>query len=322
MPPLESLEHEFPIIDTNFRQFCASHSLFSVEDFLVHDITVLVRVAEHQSDSNKLKQGISQILSIIDSQHQPWVNGVELLKDARQNKHVLSTGCQGLDLVLHGGLRVGQLTELVGPSCSGKTQVCLQAASNVAYKYVSSVMFLDTSNSFSVKRVSCFVDQLLGPSPAQVKRESLERLMNSILCHSVFDIFGLLGLLHELELKLKSQVGTGEGNVRLLIIDSISSLITPILGGCGAQGHSLMIYAGYLLKKLAHKYNIAVLVTNHMVGGGERGVPKPALGESWKSVSHVRLLLSRDHVSNTCSIFILKHPAMALGQVGKLSIHN
>ncbi|KAI3937980.1 hypothetical protein MKX01_027907 [Papaver californicum] len=322
MPPLESLEHEFPIIDTNFRQFCASHSLFSVEDFLLHDITVLVQAAEHQSHSNKLKQGISQILSIIDSQNQPWVNGLELLKDARQNKHVLSTGCEGLDLLLHGGLCEGQLTELVGPSCLGNTQVCLQAASNVVYKYMSSVMFLDTSNSFSAKRVSCFINQLLDPSPAQVKRESLERLMSSILCHSVFDIFGLLGILHELELKLKSQVGTGEGNVRLLIIDSISSLITPILGGCGAQGHSLMIYAGYLLKKLAHEHDIAVLVTNHMVGGGERGVPKPALGESWKSVSRVRLLLSRDHVSNTCSISILKHPSMALGQVEILSIHN
>ncbi|MCL7026771.1 hypothetical protein MKW94_001540 [Papaver nudicaule] len=322
MPPLESLEHEFPIIDTNFCQFCASHSLFSVEDFVVHDITALFRVAEHQSNPSKLKQGISQILSIIDSQHQPWVNGADLLRDARQNKHVLSTGCEGLDLLLHGGLREGQLTELVGPSCSGKTQVCLQAASNIAYKYMSSVMYLDTSNSFSAKRVSCFIYQLLGPSPAQVKRESLERLMNSILCHSVFDIFGLLGILHELESKLKSQVGTGEANVRLLIIDSVSSLITPILGGCGAQGHSLMIYAGFLLKKLAHEYNIAVLVTNHMVGGGERGIPKPALGESWKSVSHVRLLLSRDHVSNTCSISILKHPAMALGLVGKFSVHN
>lgn len=28
-----------------------------------------------------------------------------------------------IDLLLHGGLRVGQLTELVGPSSSGKTQV-------------------------------------------------------------------------------------------------------------------------------------------------------------------------------------------------------
>jgi len=50
-------------------------------------------------------------------------------------------------------------------------------------------------------------------------------------------------------------------------------------------------------------------VTNHVVGGDD-GNPKPALGESWKSVPHVRLLLSRDCGSNVSKISIIKHPAM------------
>lgn len=50
-------------------------------------------------------------------------------------------------------------------------------------------------------------------------------------------------------------------------------------------------------------------VTNHMVGG-EGGNPKPALGESWKSIPHVRLLLSRDCGSNICNVSILKHPSV------------
>lgn len=82
---------------------------------------------------------------------------MELLEDAMKNKHVLSTGFEGyhvlehplshflgvkfetlkvfdtkfswagvcirVDLLLQGGLREGLLTELVGPSSSGKTQV-------------------------------------------------------------------------------------------------------------------------------------------------------------------------------------------------------
>lgn len=35
-------------------------------------------------------------------------------------------------------------------------QVCLQAASNVA-KHMGSVIYLDTSNSFSAQRVACFI---------------------------------------------------------------------------------------------------------------------------------------------------------------------
>ena len=50
-------------------------------------------------------------------------------------------------------------------------------------------------------------------------------------------------------------------------------------------------------------------VTNHTVGG-DGGISKPALGESWKSIPHVRLLLSRDHGGSICNVSILKHPSM------------
>ncbi|PIA38898.1 hypothetical protein AQUCO_02700235v1 [Aquilegia coerulea] len=131
MSSLKSLESEYPIIDSNFHKFCASHAIFTVEDFLLNDVYVLVAFAECQSNSKELKQGITQVLSIIDSLHPPWMNGVDLLTDAQRNKQVLSTGCEGyfnlnfltLDLLLGGGLHEGQLTELVGPSSSGKTQV-------------------------------------------------------------------------------------------------------------------------------------------------------------------------------------------------------
>ena len=50
-------------------------------------------------------------------------------------------------------------------------------------------------------------------------------------------------------------------------------------------------------------------VTNHTVGG-DGGISKPALGESWKSIPHVRLLLSREHGGSICNVSILKHPSM------------
>ena len=144
-----------------------------MEDFLIRDLYVLAAFAEQQPASEKLKQvkhslhfpfsclsftvlnfsipcmctqGITQILSIIDAtERQPWVNGLELLEDARENKNILSIGFEGyfhnvfffvqllicllngiygrVDVLLGGGLREGQLTEIVGPSSSGKTQV-------------------------------------------------------------------------------------------------------------------------------------------------------------------------------------------------------
>ncbi|KAF7805510.1 DNA repair protein RAD51-like protein 4 isoform X2 [Senna tora] len=320
MAPLKSLEQEYPLIDSSFQAFCASHDIFSVEDFILHDIDVLIAFADKLSASRRLKQGINQLLSIIDALHQPLLNGLDLLQDVKRNKHVLSTGCQGIDALLGGGLREGQLTELVGPSSSGKTQVCLKSASTVAKMHMSSVVYLDTGNSFSPQRIAHFVGQSSGSVfNNQTDRGPLQKVLDSIICYSVFDIFQMFDVLHQLEINLRSEMLKSDHQVRLLIVDSISSLITPILGGSGPQGHALMISAGFLLKKLAHEQNLAVLVTNHMVGG-DSGTSKPALGESWKSVPHIRLLLSRDWQSNICNFFILKHPSMASGRAASCTL--
>ncbi|KAK9169240.1 hypothetical protein Syun_001380 [Stephania yunnanensis] len=341
MPALNGLEQEEVTAapDSNFQRFCAAHGILSVEDFLLHDVYALVALAEREVNSEELKQGINQVLAFIDTQHKPWLNGLELLEDARQNKHLLPTGCQGLDLLLKGGLLEGQLTELVGASSCGKTQICLLAASNVTYKHMSSVVYLDTCNSFSPKRVAYFIG-VLNPTLKQVRCGILERIMANILCKSVFNIFELFDTLDQLQTKLRDQARSSDHKVRLLVIDSISSVIAPILGGNMAYGRSLMISAGFLLKRIAYEHNLSVLVilvssaykelinkciggcldenvaacvvTNHMVGGNV-GSLKPALGESWKGVAHTRLLLSRVNRTNKCSISVLKHPSMARG---------
>ncbi|KAJ6814479.1 DNA repair protein RAD51-like protein 4-like [Iris pallida] len=319
MPPLEKLEPEFPIIDADFRRFCASLGIFSVEDFLVHDVSKVVALAESKATSKVLKEGIAQILSIIDGQHQPWLNGVDLLNNTTQNKHFLPTGCEGIDMLLGGGMREGQLTEIAGPSSSGKTQLCLYVGSHVADKHMGGVLFLDTCNSFSPRRIACIVSQFSNSSIREVKELRLKRIMSGIFSQSIYDIFALLDVLHQLEFKLNHKVTSETANVCLLIIDSISSLITPILGGNSSQGRLMMVSAGYVLKKLANEHNLAVLVTNHMVGG-EGGILKPALGESWKSIPHVRLLLSRDQGSRLCNISVLKHTSVASGRAAEFLI--
>ncbi|KAL0390461.1 UNVERIFIED_CONTAM: DNA repair protein [Sesamum calycinum] len=176
---------------------------------------------------------------MIESQCRPLFNGLELLEDAQLNKCILSTGCERIDLLLQGGLRVGHVTELAGPSSSG------------------TVMYFDSGNSFSPKRIVQFLTQESDPANTEVD-EIVQRVMSSIVCYSIFDIFTLLDMLHQLMNYLKSQIGC---HVRMLIIDSLSSLIAPVLGGGGAHGHALMVTAGFLLKELAHEHNLSIVVT-------------------------------------------------------------
>ncbi|KAI3489945.1 hypothetical protein L1887_45859 [Cichorium endivia] len=314
MGALKSLAEDYAIIDTTFLQFCASRGIFSVEDFLIHDMYTLMASTEKLSNSDRLKQGINQILLITETYHQPWMNGLVLLEDREQNKHYLPTGSESFDVLLQGGLHEGHVTELVGPSSSGKTQVCFQIASNVALKK-GKVVFFDSGNSFSPTRIKQMVTHISGLKENKAN-EALQQAMRNIECHAVFDMCALLDVLHQLKLNLKSQIGY---EIRLIIIDSISSLIAPILGGSNAQGHALMVSVGYLLKELADRHNIAVVVTNHMVGG-EGGNLKPALGESWKNIPHVRLQISCNHATNNYAVCILRHPYMASGKSANFMI--
>ncbi|XP_017253116.1 DNA repair protein RAD51 homolog 4 isoform X2 [Daucus carota subsp. sativus] len=298
MAPLKSLEPDYPIIDSNFQQFCASHHIFSVEDFLLHDIYALELSTKQHFDSKRLEEGISVVRTIMEGLHQPWLNGMELLQKAQGNKHGISTGYERIDVLLEGGLFQGNLVELVGPSSSGKTQLCLKVAANVAVNNLGSVTFFDTGNSFSPKRIDKLLDQ--SSEPAKIKTEEVRRrVMDKIVCQSVFDIYVLFDLLHQLKSTLKPVTGS---SVQMLIVDSISSLVTPILGS-GAHGHALMVSLGFLLKELAYEHNLSVLVTNHMVGA-EGGHLKPALGESWKNVPDMRLHVSRDYCRKSCDVFL------------------
>ncbi|KAL0460589.1 UNVERIFIED_CONTAM: DNA repair protein [Sesamum latifolium] len=172
----------------------------------------------------QLKQGVAQVSSMTESQCRPQFNGLELLEDAQLNKCVLSTGCERR-------FTCGHVTELAGPSSSGKTQVCLKVASHVARKYSGTVMYFDSGNSFSLKRIVQFLNQESDPANTEGD-EIVQQVMSSIIgCH-----------------------------VRMLIIDSLSSLIAPVLGGGGAHGHALMVTAGFLLKELAHEHNLSIVV--------------------------------------------------------------
>ncbi|XP_078444994.1 DNA repair RAD51-like protein [Wolffia australiana] len=315
MPPLRELERGYPLIDSNFLRFCATRGIYTVEDFLVNDLNSLAALAESEPMADNLKKAIAEVMSLIDRQHRPWLNGLELLEDAQTRKRFLPTGCQRVDLLLQGGLRAGQLVELVGPSSSGKTQLCLQATAHTAHSDMGSVLFLDTGNAFSAERISFFLNHLI----EEGNSIRFHGAMNRIICRPVFDLYELWQTLIWLNAKLEHQVKNEATQIRLLVIDSISSLVTPILGGKDLHGHSMMVSIGYALKRLADEYNLCVLVTNHMVNG-EGGVAKPALGESWKIIPHVRLLLSRDNGSRSSSLSILKHTSMAAGGSAEIAI--
>lgn len=65
----------------------------------------------------------------------------------------LTSGSSGLDAQLGGGFEEGRITEVFGPSNSGKTQIALQATVMAAAKGWKSV-FVDTESTFRPERIA------------------------------------------------------------------------------------------------------------------------------------------------------------------------
>ena len=295
----------------------------------------------------------------------------------------LSTGSEALDNILGNGLRMTDVTEVVGRSGTGKTQLCLTAAV-VAALQGHTVVYIDVGNCFSARRcldiARCRANSnstnmsLLGSlqaSPAPSSAE-LQVVMSRIHVIPVFDIFDALDNLERITYSLGSkQLGSAfegknestHGNTEncnafvepgpsLLILDSVTALVAPILGGDARQlggfaGQAMLGHLVASLRRLATVHAVGVLVTNEArdnrgnmhhgiennasvtrpgsahgasttttLGSSENAALeiKPALGQSWTCVASVRVVLNEEVATVT------KHSRLEAGASARFLI--
>ncbi|CAI5928762.1 unnamed protein product [Closterium sp. NIES-64] len=153
----------------------------------------------------------------------------------------------------------------------------------------SSVAFVDTAGSFSAARIATVIGRMMGSRErCQESRAIVTRALKAVVRMKAYDIHSLLPLLATIaqhKRKATQQSSDFFSVLRLLIIDSASAVVSPVLGGHGPQGHALMMSLSRMIRLLANEFGLAVLITNHSVSS-EDGTFKPALGESWKVTPH------------------------------------
>ncbi|NWV30890.1 RA51D protein, partial [Grantiella picta] len=87
------------------------------------------------------------------------------------------------------------------------------------------------------------------------------------------------------------QVVSSVGPLKVVVLDSVSAVIYPLLGGRQSEGLALMMQLSRELKSLAREFSLAVVVTNQVTRDSSTGPLKPALGRSWSFVPSTRVLL-------------------------------
>jgi hypothetical protein len=135
---------------------------------------------------------------------------------------LLSTGMPLLDEQLGGGLQAGEICEVVGHSCSGKSQLCMAVCAHQLAATDFHVLYIDTSLSFTAERLL----QLLRASAAssaglrgaELKEMVKKRLQDRLsVCTAAQDLLGLLGIVEALCVEMANQADPANWYRRLKV---------------------------------------------------------------------------------------------------------
>ncbi|KAG9120606.1 hypothetical protein FRC07_003839 [Ceratobasidium sp. 392] len=239
-----------------------------------------------------------------------------------------TSGDEGLDNLLGGGITVGQITEITGEAASGKSQLALQFSLTVQLPQTEgglggSALYLTTLNRLSTSRLL----DMIKAHPILAEQHPSSVSLDNISTQHAPDINKLTVLLASLLPVYVSDCQTRGVPLRLLVIDSITALFRDNPANRQA---SQTLYArseslnavGSLLQRIASAHGIAVVVLNDVTdvftsapasnteseeliyreqsrwfarAGGVAGEERheAALGMVWSNHIHSRLLLAR-----------------------------
>ncbi|VVD03686.1 unnamed protein product [Leptidea sinapis] len=208
----------------------------------------------------------------------------------------IATFSRSLDNVLgNNGIQLGSITEVLGLSGTGKTQLCLQLCASVQVPkslggLEAEALYIDTNTNFNLNR---FKEILLA---------SLEKCHNILKITKSVNIEDALRKLHYVRTsgleKFCSLMYTlpkfieERPNVRIIAIDSI---IDPFKEGITLQRRTGLLFRLMAdLQRIAVSRQIAIVLMNQMSTriGLSTGAVVGALGDGWAHRCNIRLLLS------------------------------
>ncbi|MEM5778023.1 MAG: DNA repair and recombination protein RadA [Candidatus Aenigmatarchaeota archaeon] len=181
---------------------------------------------------------------------------VDVLERREQIKKI-TTSSKNLDNLLGGGIETQAVTEMHGAFGSGKTQLGFQLAVNVQLPIEKgglngSCIYLDAEATFRPERIKQMAEAIGLNAKKVLENIFVARCYNSD---------------HQMVLAEKAGELIKEKNVKLLIVDSVTSNFRADFLGRGelATRQQKLNRHLHTLQRLADVYNIAVYITNQVM---------------------------------------------------------
>ncbi len=169
----------------------------------------------------------------------------------------ITTGSEELDKLFDGGIETQSITEFYGRYGSGKSQIVFQLCANVQLPVEQggmdgAALFIDTENTFRPTRVQQMADHLGLDKDKMLEKIFVARAFNSD---------------HQMLLADKASDMIKENNIKLVIVDSLTSLFRSEYAGRGtlAGRQQKLNRHMHTLQRLADLNNLCVVVTNQVM---------------------------------------------------------
>lgn len=169
---------------------------------------------------------------------------MKVLANFEDNHKVPSNS--SLDTILGGGFEKGTITQIFGPPSSGKSNITLTLAVNVA-RNNRKVIYIDTEGGISIDRVK------------QISGSDFSRVANNIIVFEPTSFLEQNDNLRSIDVWLRKN----HGDVDLLVLDSAVALYRVDDMKSTKLNKELGKQMG-ILSKMARTYDIAVVLTNQI----------------------------------------------------------
>lgn len=196
---------------------------------------------------------------------------------------------KNFDEILGRGILEKTLTQIYGPPASGKTNLCMIAASFVALKG-KKVVFIDTEGGFSIERLK------------QIAKEKTSSALKNILLIEPTTYQEQKIAVEGLEKIVNERIG-------LVVVDSITMLYRLENANGIDERQERQILLGKqleILLRISRKFNIPVLITNQVYADIDTNEISPVGGEILKYWSKVVVEVGRENANSITRFAIIR----------------
>lgn len=241
---------DLPGVGSATAEKLRSKGFSTIESIAIATIRELMSAGISEKQANNMINEARNSISLT------FLRADELLK-MRKNVARLTTGSEAIDELLGGGLETQTITEFYGAFSTGKSQMCHQLCVNVQLPInkgglEASALYIDTENTFRPERIVKMAEHIeLDP----------QKVVQNIIYAEAFNSDHQMLLLEKADVKIK------QNNVRLIIVDSLTSHFrSEYLGRENlAERQQKLNKHMHRLIRLAQAFNAVAVVTNQVM---------------------------------------------------------